>query len=499
MTTQLLTVRDEPITLKHPDRLYIDGEWRLPASGTTFAVIDSATEEPFYRVAKAGPADLDAAIAAARHTFDETDWAFLEPTERAEYLRKFSARITERAGEIATYWTRQTGPTYLMSSHSIARVSALLDYYAELAGTFEWVRPGDPEFANWGAVVHEPVGVVGAIVPWNVPLSLAIYKLAPAIIAGCTVILKAPPEAPGELYILAEIAEEIGLPAGVLNLITAHRDVSEQLVRDERVDKIAFTGSGPAGRRIAGLAGGRMARYTLELGGKSAAILFDDCDLEDAAKALAQAEISITGQVCMSLTRVIVTQKNHDRVAEALGEAFRNVKVGDPFDPSNQMGPLAVKRQYERVLGYVDKGVAEGATLVAGGKRPDDLDRGYFVEPTVFANVSNSSTIAREEIFGPVLSVIPAKDEDEAVRLANDTEYGLNNAVFTQDIDRAYRVARRLRSGTVGHNGFKVDPMMGYGGFKQSGYGREGGVQGLQAYLETKTVVLDGKPSHLPE
>ncbi|MFT4051498.1 MAG: aldehyde dehydrogenase [Microbacterium sp.] len=493
--TDLLTAREAPIALKHPDRLFIGGQWVAPQSKTVFNVIDSATEETFFRVAEAGPADMDAAVAAARHAFDDTDWAFLEPAERAVYLRRLAEGLRARATEIATFWTRQAGPLFRMSSYSILRVPPLFDYYADLAETFEWERPAKPEFSDWGAVVHEPVGVVAAIVPWNTPLSLAAYKLAPALLAGCTIVLKAPPEAPGELYVLAEIAEEIGLPAGVLNVVTADREVSEQLVRDPRVDKIGFTGSGVVGRRIATIAGERLARYTLELGGKSAAVILDDYDLDAAAKAIAAAETSITGQVCMSLTRVIVSRARHDAFADALGSAFGAVKVGDPFDPESQMGPLAMARQQNRVLDYIQKGIDEGATLVTGGHRPADLDRGYYVEPTVFANVDNSATIAQEEIFGPVISVIPAASEEEAVRLANDTQYGLNNAVFTNDIDRAYRVARRLRSGTVGHNGFKVDTALGYGGFKQSGYGREGGIQGLLPYLETKTLVLDAKPS----
>ncbi|MFT4306583.1 MAG: aldehyde dehydrogenase [Microbacterium sp.] len=495
--TDLLTVRDAPVSLKHTDRLYIDGEWVLPKSRSAFEVIDSATEEVFYSVAEAGPEDMDAAVAAARNAFDHTEWPFLDPRERAEYLKKFAAGLRARQEEAATFWTRQAGPIFRMSAYSIARVPALFESYAGLADTFEWVQPAKPEFSDWGAVVHEPVGVVAAIVPWNTPLSLAAYKVAPALLAGCTIVLKAPPEAPGELYILAEIAEEIGLPAGVLNVVTADREVSEQLVRDPRIDKIGFTGSGPVGRRIATLAGERLARYTLELGGKSAAVVLDDYDLEAAAAAIAQSETSITGQVCMSLTRVIVSEKQHDAFAEALGSSFGSVRVGDPFDPESQMGPLAMARQQARVLDYIEKGRAEGAKLVTGGGRPAHLDRGYFVEPTVFANVDNASTIAQEEIFGPVISVIPTSSEEQAIELANATQYGLNNAVFTNDIDRAYRVARRLRSGTVGHNGFKTDTWMGYGGFKQSGYGREGGIQGLQAFLETKTLVLDSRPTVL--
>jgi acyl-CoA reductase-like NAD-dependent aldehyde dehydrogenase len=493
--TDVLTVRDAPVNLKHPDRLYIDGEWRKPIAPGGFDVIDSTTEEAFFRVAEAGPADMDAAIAAARNAFDHSTWPFLEPRERGEYLRKLAAGLRARSVDNGHFWTRVAGMTDGISQYAIQRVPNTLDWHADIADTYPFLTTAKPEQTPFGVVAKEPVGVVGAIVPWNTPLSLAIHKVAPALLAGCTVVLKAPPEAPGELYVLAEVADEIGLPAGVLNLVTAGREVSEQLVRDPRVDKISFTGSSVVGRRIATILGDRIGRYTLELGGKSAAVILDDYDIEEAAKIVAAAECSLSGQVCMSLTRVIVLRRDHDRMAEALGAHFGSVRVGDPFDPATQLGPVAMKRQQERVLDYVRKGVDDGATLVTGGHRPAHLERGFFVEPTVFANVDNASTIAQEEIFGPVLSVIPADSEEEAVRLANDTVYGLNAAVFTNDIDRAYTVARRLRSGTVGHNGFKTDQLMGVGGFKQSGIGREGGLQGIAPYLESKSIVLQDVPS----
>jgi aldehyde dehydrogenase (NAD+) len=343
--------------------------------------------------------------------------------------------------------------------------------------------------------VREPVGVVGAIIPWNAPLSLITYKIAPALIAGCTVILKASPEAPGEAYVMAEIAEAVGLPPGVLNVVTADREVSELLVRDPRVDKITFTGSTAAGRRIASLCGERIARCTLELGGKSAAVILDDMDLAAAAASLAGAECFLAGQVCSSLTRIVVSQNRHDELVEALAGTFSQVRVGDPFDAQTQMGPLVAERQRDRVEGYIAKGVAAGATLATGGGRPKDLERGWFIEPTVFGNVDNSSAIAQEEIFGPVLSVIPAQNEEQAIAIANDTIYGLNASVFTNDVERARDVARQLRSGTVGHNAFRTDFGIAFGGFKQSGIGREGGTEGLLPFLETKTVILEGRPS----
>jgi acyl-CoA reductase-like NAD-dependent aldehyde dehydrogenase len=278
-------------------------------------------------------------------------------------------------------------------------------------------------------------------------------------------------------------------------VLTADREVSELLVRDPRIDKITFTGSTAAGRKIGSICGERIARCTLELGGKSAAVILDDADIARAAATIAGAECVMTGQVCSSLTRIVVTRKRHDEMVDALAASFGKVVVGDPFDEKVGMGPLAAERQRTRVEGYIAKGVDEGAKLATGGGRPKDLDRGWFVEPTVFGNVDNSSTIAQEEIFGPVLSVIPADDERDAVRIANDTIYGLNSAVFTPDANRAREVAGDLRAGTVGHNSFRTDFGIAFGGFKQSGIGREGGREGLVHFIETKTVILDEPPA----
>jgi acyl-CoA reductase-like NAD-dependent aldehyde dehydrogenase len=493
------SVRESAVPLRHPDRLFIDGRWTAPATASTFAIIDPATEELYYRAAEAGPDDMSRAIAAARHAFDRSEWPLLAPAERAVWLRRIGDGLRRRAADASHLWTRQVGVLYTMSAASIERVGAHYDYYADLAADFPFEVRHKPMQGAFGSVVREPIGVVGAIVAWNTPMSLAAYKVAPALLAGCTVVLKAPPEAPGEAYVLAEVAEEIGLPPGVLNVVAADREVSEQLVRDPRVDKIAFTGSSAVGRRIASICGDRMARYTLELGGKSPAVVLDDYDLETAAKSLADAECTLNGQVCSSLTRIIVSRHRHDAFAEALGAFFSAARIGDPYDPASQLGPLAMERQRARVEDYIQKGVAEGARLVTGGSRPSEFERGFYIQPTVFADVDNQSTIAREEIFGPVLSVIPADDEEHAIELANETVFGLNATVFTNDADRAYEVARRIRAGTVGHNGYRTDPRMGFGGFKQSGVGREGGRDGLLPYLEAKTVILDGLPTGYAE
>ncbi len=481
--------------LQHADRFFIGGEWVTPSSGATIDVIDSGTEEYFFSVAEAQETDMRRAVAAARQAFDEGPWPRMTHAERAGYLRSLGAALAARADDIGQIWPRESGVLHRVARAAAGGAAGAFDFYAGLADTFEWEREAQPSSPGFGLVVKEPVGVVGAIIPWNGPLGLISYKIAPALIAGCTVILKSSPEAPGEGYLVAEVAEEIGLPPGVLNMVTADRQVSELLVRDPRVDKITFTGSTAAGRRIASLCGERIARCTLELGGKSAAVVLDDVDLGITAGKLAQAECMLTGQVCSSLTRIVVSRHRHDELVEALVGAFSQVQVGNQFDPDSQMGPLAVRRQRDRVLGYIEKGVAEGATLATGGGRPAHLDKGWYVEPTVFSNVDNSSTIATDEIFGPVVSVIPAQDETDAVAIANDTIYGLNASVFTDDTDRAREVAGQLRSGTVGHNSFRTDFSIAFGGFKQSGIGREGGTEGLLPFLETKTVILENRPS----
>jgi acyl-CoA reductase-like NAD-dependent aldehyde dehydrogenase len=407
-----------------------------------------------------------------------------------------SAACAARTDAVTAIWPREAGVLATVAAYDAPGASARFEYYAGLADTFPFEEPATPSAGGtFGLLTREPVGVVGAIVPWNGALFLATAKLAPALLAGCTVVLKLAPEAPGEGYLLAECAEAIGLPPGVLNVVTADREVSELLVRDPRVDKIAFTGSTAAGRRIASLCGERIARCTLELGGKSAAVILDDMDLDVAADTLAAEECFISGQVCSSLTRIIIDQNRHDEFVDALAGKFAAKKVGDPFDPEVQMGPLAAARQRDRVEGYIARGIADGAKLMTGGGRPKHLDRGYYVEPTVFADVDNRSTIAQEEIFGPVLCVIPARDEADAIRLANDSIYGLNASVFTPDADRALAVSRQIRSGTVGHNAFRTDFGVAFGGFKQSGIGREGGQEGLKLYLETKFTILEDDPS----
>jgi aldehyde dehydrogenase (NAD+) len=486
---------DVKAPIRHADRFFIGGQWVQPSSDATIKVIDPGTEELYFSVAEAQAADISRAVEAARQAFDAGPWPRLTHAERAGYLRAIGAELSRRSDDIGQIWPRESGVLHAIARFGGAGAQATFNAFADLAGTFAFEEPAKPTAGEFGLIVREPVGVVGAIIPWNAPMGLISNKVAPALLAGCSVVLKSSPEAPGEGYLIAEAAEAVGLPPGVLNVLTADREVSELLVRDPRVDKITFTGSTAAGRRIASICGERIARCTLELGGKSAAVILDDMDIETAAKTLSRAECFLSGQVCSSLTRIVVTRQRHDELLEALAGTFSQVRVGDPFNAQTQMGPLAASRQRDRVEGYIAKGISDGFTLATGGGRPKGLDRGWFVEPTVFGNVTNRSVIAQEEIFGPVLSVIPAQDEQDAIAIANDTIYGLNASVFTNDVNRARQVAGQLRSGTVGHNAFRTDFGVAFGGFKQSGIGREGGREGLLPFLEIKTVILEGRPA----
>ena len=484
--------------ISYPGQLFIDGAWTSPVGDKVIDVVSPSTEQLFLRVASAQNEDVERAVAAARAAFDHGPWPRMSHAERAGYLREISKQIASRTGDFSDLWTAEVGIVRTISGMVVPAAGHLFDFYASLSDSFAFEERRPAAAGGVGLLVREPVGVVAAIVPWNAPILLMTLKLAAALLAGCTVILKASPEAPGAAYVMAEIMEAIGLPKGVVNVLTADRDVSETLVRHPGVDKVTFTGSSAAGKKIAAICADRVARCTLELGGKSAAVIFDDYDLDKAADTLAGAACLNTGQICASLTRVIVSQDRHDAFVEAMASRFASTQVGDPFDAASQMGPLATAQHRDRVEGYIARGQAEGAMLATGGGRPRHLDRGFYVEPTLFGRVDNNMIIAREEIFGPVVSVIPARDEQEALEIANDSVFGLNASVFTNDNDRAYAAARVLRSGTVGHNSFQSDFTIAFGGFKQSGIGREGGVDGLLPFLETKTVILQGDPAHLP-
>lgn len=485
-------------SIMHPDLFFIGGDWVPPSTDARIAVVTPSTEDIFMHVAEAQAADVDRAVAAAREAFDHGPWPRMSHAERASYLREIGGHILARPDIFAHLWSSEVGALRSAGGALASLSGSVFEDYAALAESFRFEERHVPRGGgNVGLLVHEPVGVVAAIIPWNGPLMIMTYKIVPALLAGCTVIVKASPEAPGAAYVMAEIMAAVGLPKGVFNVLTADRAVSELLVRHPGVDKVTFTGSGTAGQKIASICGERIARCTLELGGKSAAVVLEDCDVSAVVTAMQIPAQMLCGQVCSALTRVVVTRDRHDEVLDAISTAFAALRVGDPFDLGTEIGPLAMARQRDRVEHYIARGKAEGARITTGGGRPRHLDRGYFIEPTVFANVTNDMVIAREEIFGPVISVIPADSEEQAIAIANDSPFGLNASVFTGDSERAYRVARQLRSGTVGQNAFRTDFSIAFGGFKQSGIGREGGTEGLRAFLEPKTVVLDDMPAHL--
>jgi len=476
------------LNVKAHDAFFIDGKWQKPLGKGQLNVISPVTEQVLMTFPEASPEDVDRAVAAAREAFDNGPWPRLSAEERGNYLLKVAELLKARHPELAEAWTTQVGAPISFTRYASGQPAELFEYYGTLIKTYPIVDERRRDNGGLVRVVREPVGVVAAITPWNAPLVLLCYKVSAALAAGCTVVAKPSPETPIDAYLLAECIEAAGLPPGVFNVIPAGRETGDYLIRHPGIDKISFTGSTAAGRHIAAVAAERLTRASFELGGKSAAIVLDDADLNHVLQSLVPFSMPITGQVCFSLTRVLVPQSRKQEVLDAYVGAVQQVKVGDPHDPATQMGPLTMERQLERVQGYIAKGREEGAKLVTGGGRPQGLERGYFVEPTVFADVDTKMTIAQEEIFGPVVSFIEYKDVDDAVRKANDTIYGLHGAVYTADAERGYEIARRMRSGSVTVNGMIVDPKMPFGGFKQSGIGREGGIEGLELYFEVKTV-----------
>jgi len=475
------------------DKLFIGGKWVTPEGTGTIDVVSPSTEEVMGRVPDATTADIDRAVSVARDAFDHGPWPHLAPAERAVILAKVADAINAQMGELAELITNEMGSPLIFSQLAQVLAPAMIfNYYAGLAATsaFDEVRTGllSPEVL----VTKEPVGVVGAIAPWNVPLFLASAKLAPSLLAGCTVVYKPAPETPLDAFRLAEIFADAGLPDGVLSVVPAGREVSEHLVTHPDVDKVTFTGSTAAGRRIGGLCGEQLKRCTLELGGKSAAILLDDVDLAQALPALLPNALMNNGQACIAQTRILAPRDRYTEVVEALVDAVETSwPVGDPLDLGTAIGPLVAARQRDRVEGYIRSGQEEGAKVATGGGRPGGFERGYYVEPTVFADVNNAMRIAQEEIFGPVLVVIPYDGDDQAVALANDSDYGLCGSVWTADNDRGLGVARQVRTGNYMLNsGTPIDFATPFGGYKQSGVGREFGPEGLEPFLESKSISL---------
>jgi acyl-CoA reductase-like NAD-dependent aldehyde dehydrogenase len=483
-------VNTQTVSIHAPDCVFLRGAWEAPSGKQKLSIISPVTEEEIMTFPDGTPADMDRAVAAARSAFDSGPWPRMSAQERGEMLLKVAAVLNRRLPELAAAWTAQVGAPIALTQYASKQAPGLFEFYGRMIQTYPVVDERKRDDGRVARIVSEPAGVVAAITPWNAPMVLLCYKVAPALAAGCTIVSKPAPETPMDAYLLAECIAEAGLPEGVFNVVPAGRETGDYLVRHPGVDKISFTGSTAAGRHIMAACADRMARCSFELGGKSAAIILDDANIDQVLQSLVPFSMPITGQVCFSLTRVLVPQSRANEIRDAYIAAVRQIKVGDPFQPDTHMGPLTMKRQLTRVQGYIEKGRSEGAKLVLGGGRPQHLTKGYFVEPTVFSDVDTRMTIAQEEIFGPVVSFISYKDADDAIAKANDTIYGLHGAIYTADPERGYQLARRTRSGSVTVNGLIVDYKMPFGGFKQSGVGREGGIEGLQNYFEIKTIYM---------
>ena len=475
---------------------FLGGQWQPAAATDRVEVVSPASLKVIGSVPRATEDDADRAVNAARAAFDTGPWPRLPVAERLGILRAFADAIEARTDQFAELLCAEQGLPRRSVAGQIAMAVSTLRVGADLADDYPWTGTRRGTGRRTLRVRRVPVGVAVAIVPWNAPLFIAAMKLAPALAAGNTVLLKPPPETPLHTYLLAEAAIEAGLPEGVLNILPAGPEISELLVRDPRVDKVSFTGSTEVGRQVGASCGAGLKRCTLELGGKSAAVVLDDFELTKKSAGLLVAGAMVNaGQVCAAQTRILVPATRHDEIVEAMAEATRALRVGDPESATTDIGPLISERQRDRVERYIRLGVEEGARLVTGGGRPE-IEPGWYVQPTLFAEVDNAMTIAREEIFGPVAAVIPYHDEAEAVALANDSEYGLAGAVWTADLDRGEAVAARIRTGTVAVNSpGALDAYGPFGGFKNSGFGREGGTEALDDYTESQTIILPGQPN----
>jgi acyl-CoA reductase-like NAD-dependent aldehyde dehydrogenase len=478
------------------EELLVGGEWRKPVSTARIGVVCPSTEEVIGQVPDAGAEDVDVAVRSARTAFDSGAWRAMSVSERAEILDRALRLLESRIEEIGRLVTAQMG---LPTSIAGIQIPAALDtgrYFLQVAQADPVSEVRQTQLCA-AAVVKEPVGVVASIAPWNGPFNMAIAKIIPALVTGCSVVYKPAPETPLDAFFIAEALTRAGLPAGVFNLITGDRETGAAMVAHPGIDKVSFTGSTAAGREIGRQCGGSFKRLQLELGGKSAAIVLDDADVATTMTGLAMGCFFNTGQVCAAYSRVLLPASRVDEFTAALVATAESFTVGDPFDPATTMGPLVSARQRDRVLSYLDSGRAEGAVVATGGGTPPGLDRGFYVQPTVFTEADNSMRICREEIFGPVTSVVRYDTVDQAIAIANDSDYGLHGAVFTTDPRRAAEVAQRVHTGTFSVNAFVYNTEAPFGGVKDSGIGRDTGPEAVQAYYELKTINLDAPTAAL--
>ncbi|BBX64627.1 aldehyde dehydrogenase [Mycobacterium saskatchewanense] len=473
------------------DKLFIGGKWAEPSSDEVIEVRCPATGEYVGKVPMAAAADVDAAVAAARAAFDNGPWPTTPPKERAAVIANALKLMEERKDHFITLLGGETGqpPMGIETMHWMSSIGALNFFAGPAAEQVKW-----REIRNGGygqSIVHrEPIGVAGAIVAWNVPLFLAVNKLGPALLAGCTVVLKPAAETPLSANALAEVFAEAGLPEGVLSVVPGGIETGQALTSNPDVDIFSFTGSSAVGKEIGRRAADMLKPCTLELGGKSAAIVLDDVDLAAAVPMLVFSGIMNTGQACVAQTRILAPRSRYDEIVDAVGGFVQALPVGLPSDPGAQIGSLISEKQRARVEGYIAKGIEEGARLVCGGGRPEGLDSGYFVQPTVFADVHNKMTIAQEEIFGPVLSIIPYDTEDDAIKIANDSAYGLAGSVWTTNVPRGIEISEKIRTGTYAVNWYAFDPCCPFGGYKNSGIGRENGPEGVEHFTQQKSVLM---------
>ncbi|GAB26286.1 putative aldehyde dehydrogenase [Gordonia polyisoprenivorans NBRC 16320 = JCM 10675] len=491
MTTTELPA-DQLATIEDREQVFIGGRWVDSSGDEWIDVVDSWSERTAARVRAATADDMARAVDAARASFDDGTWASTPITERADVIDEIATRLEARTEELTTLGIVEVGVTLPVSAMTQQMTIGLFRAVAAEARKVALVEERTRADGGVSRILKEPTGVVGVIIPWNGPIGTIAFKVIPALAAGCSVVLKTSPEACLSPSVFADVIGELvaegRIPEGVVSVLAADREVSEQLVTNPEVDHITFTGSTAVGRRIMSLAGDRVAKVSLELGGKSAAIILDDADLQTVMANVPMGGCMQSGQACIALTRVLVSRARHDEVVAAYKAALGMIPMGNPWEQTNFLGPLTSQRQRDRVESYIETAKAEGGEVVHGGGR--GFDHGYFVEPTIIDNVRNDMRIAQEEVFGPVISIITYDDEDDAVAIANDSIYGLSGAVFTADVEHGFEVAKRIRTGTVNVNTSVIDFTLPFGGYKQSGVGREGGPEGLDEFFETKTVHL---------